>query len=72
MSAVEFAEAVVVGDKDKGAVGIDASDGIHKHQVVASEGCGVEVGGDSIVDTYAEDNEVGLEHAEVGCEVVAA
>ena len=70
--APRLAEAVVVGDEDEGAFGVDGTHGVDELQVVAAEGCGVEVGGYGVVDADAEDYNVGMQQAQVAHEVPAA
>ena len=72
LAAAGFAERVVVGDEYEGAVGVGGADGVDELEVVLPEGGGVEVGGHGVVDADAEDDEVGVEHAQVAHEMGAA
>ena len=59
IAALGITVTVVVGDKDKGTVGADGTDGVDKLQIALAEDRCVEVGTRGVVDAYTEDDEVG-------------
>ena len=65
-------EAIVVGEENESAVGIDRAYGVDEYEIVGAKDSGVEVWICSIDNADTEDNHIGMQHAEVASEMLTA